>query len=70
MLLLLQEKDLESFKDFVSRKRPEAIALAAESRYIPIPIVRVSWQPRDRLHSLVDISYTNIASLLFVLTVT
>ncbi|CAI8018492.1 Transcription elongation factor SPT6 [Geodia barretti] len=27
-----KEKDLESFKDFVSRKRPEAVALAAESR--------------------------------------
>ena len=34
---LLQEKDLESFKDFVSRKRPEAIALAAESRYLYKP---------------------------------
>ena len=32
-VFLEQEKDLESFKDFVSRKRPEAIALAAESRY-------------------------------------
>ena len=31
---IFQEKDLESFKDFVSRKRPDAIALAAESRCI------------------------------------
>ena len=69
-VLLLQEKDLESFKDFVSRKRPEAIALAAESRYIHIPVMRVSWQPRERLHSLIDISYTDIASVLLVLTVT
>ena len=29
----MQEKDLQRFKDFVSRKRPDAIALAAESRY-------------------------------------
>ena len=31
-VVLRQEKDLESFKDFVSRKRPGAIAVAADSR--------------------------------------
>ena len=56
-LCLLQEKDLESFKDFVSRKRPEAVALAAESRYLYKPPNELALITQSMLYTWVNSDY-------------